>query len=266
MTTPDILPLAASGRTAEEVIREAAQYAGRIHLQYFRGDNVGAREKGRADVVTDVDIAIERDLRDLLTREFPDTGFLGEETGESPGASDFTWTVDPIDGTANFVRGIPHFATTIALLHKGAPVLGITYDAIRDDTFFAQSGKGFTLNGAPITPNYSEAIENATLGFDIGPEQDLNVRAFSIIQALLPMHRVRLLGSGALGFAYAASGLVDVYFHLALKPWDVAAGLLFIQEASPDATCIDFNGAPATPNSVSYLAGASHLLERVRLA
>ncbi len=266
MTTQDILPLAASGRTAEEVIREAAQYAGRIHLQYFRGDNFGAREKGRADVVTDVDIAIERDLRDLLTREFPETGFLGEETGESAGASDYIWTVDPIDGTANFVRGIPHFATTIALLHKGSPVLGITYDAIRDDTFFAQSGKGFTLNGAPITPNYSEAIENATLGFDIGPEQDLNVRAFSIIQALLPMHRVRLLGSGALGFAYAASGLVDVYFHLALKPWDVAAGLLFIQEASPDATCIDFHGAPATPNSVSYLAGARNLLERVREA
>ena len=266
MKTPDALPLAASGRTAEEVIREAAQYAGRIHLQYFRGDNVGAREKGRADVVTDVDIAIERDLRDLLTHEFPETGFLGEETGESPGASDYIWTVDPIDGTANFVRGIPHFATTIALLHNGAPVLGITYDAIRNDTFFAQSGKAFTLNGAPITPSYSEAIENATIGFDIGPEQDLNVRAFSIIQALLPLHRVRLLGSGALGLAYAASGLVDVYFHLSLKPWDVAAGLLFIQETATDAIAIDFHGAPATPNSVSYLAGASNLLERVRTA
>ena len=264
MTTPPQLPLAVSGRTAEDVIREAAAYAGRIQLEYFRGDNLGAHEKGRDDVVSDVDIAIERDLRALLTGEFPDTGFLGEETGESPGASDFMWTVDPIDGTANFVRGIPHFATTIALLHRGAPVLGITYDPIRDDTFFAQSGKGFTLNGATITPHYSETLQDATLGFDIGPEQDLNVRAFSIIQALLPMHRVRLLGSGALGFAYAAAGLVDVYFHLSLKPWDVAAGLLFIQETTADATAIDFNGARATPNSVSYLAGATNLLARIR--
>ena len=265
-TSPDGLPLAATGRTAQSVALEAAQYAGKVQLQYFRGDHLGAREKRHADVVTDVDVSIERELRQLLMREFPSAGFLGEETGESEGDSEYTWTVDPIDGTANFVRGIPHFATTIALLKNGAPVLGITYDAIRKDTFFAAAGRGLTLNGVPMKPNYATSIEEANLGFDIGPEEDLNVRAFDIIRSLLPMYRARLLGSGALGFAYAAAGIIDLYFHLALKPWDVAAGLLFIQETDADAVSIDFDGAPATPWSGNYLVGGRSLLERVRTA
>ena len=264
--SPNGLPRAASGRTAEAVALEAARHAGRIHLRHFRGDSVGAREKRRADVVTDVDIAIERDLRALLRREFPSAGFLGEETGESTGDTEYVWTVDPIEGTANFARGIPHFAVTIALLRGGAPVLGITHDAVRDDTFQAAVGRGLTLNGLPMRPSYSTRIEEATIGFDIGPEEALNVRAFEIVRALLPMHRARLLGSGALGLAYAAAGLVDVYYHLALKPWDVAAGLLFIQETGADAAAVDFDGAPATPWSGSYLAGARVLLERVRTA
>ena len=264
--SPDGLPLAATGRTAQSVALEAAQYAGKIHLQHFRGDHLGAREKRHADVVTDVDVAIEQELRQLLMREFPFAGFLGEETGESEGDSDYTWTVDPIDGTANFVRGIPHFATTIALLKSGVPVLGITYDAIRQDTFYAAAGRGLTLNGVPMKPDYATSIEEANLGFDIGPEEDLNVRAFDIIRSLLPMYRARLMGSGALGFAYAAAGLIDVYFHLALKPWDVAAGLLFIQETAADAVSIDFDGDPATPWSGNYLVGARNLLERVRTA
>ena len=217
-TSPDGLPLATTGRTAQSVALEAAQYAGKIHLQYFRGDHLGAREKRHADVVTDVDVAIEQELRQLFVREFPFAGFLGEETGEAEGDSDYTWTVDPIDGTANFVRGIPHFATTIALLKSGVSVLGITHDAIRQDTFYAAAGRGLTLNGVLMKPNYAARLEEANLGFDIGPEEDLNVRAFGIIQSLLPMYRVRLMGSGALGFAYAAAGLIDVYFHLALKP------------------------------------------------
>ena len=216
--------------------------------------------------MTDVDVSIEREVRALLAREFPFAGFLGEETGGSGGDSEFTWTVDPIDGTANFVRGIPHFATTIALLRDGAPVLGITYDAIRQDTFYAVAGRGLTLNGVPMKPAYATSIEEANLGFDIGPEEDLNVRAFDIIRSLLPMYRARLLGSGALGFAYAAAGIIDLYFHLALKPWDVAAGLLFIQETGADAVSIDFDGEPATPWSGSYLVGARNLLERVRTA
>ncbi len=265
-TSSDGLPLAATGRTAQSVALEAAQYAGKIHLRHFRGDHLGTREKRHADIVTDVDVAIEQQLRKLFMREFPSAGFLGEETGEAKGDSDYTWTVDPIDGTANFVRGIPHFATTIALLKNGAPVLGITYDAIRDDTFYAAAGRGLTLNGVPMKPDYATSIEDANLGFDIGPEEDLNVRAFDIVRSLLPMFRVRLMGSGALGFAYAAAGLIDVYFHLALKPWDVSAGLLFIQETAADAVAVDFDGAPATPWSGNYLVGARGLLERVRTA
>ena len=261
--SPDGLPLAASGRTAEAVALDAARYAGTVHLEHFRGDHLGAREKQHADVVTDVDVAIERELRQLLAREFPFAGFLGEETGESAGDSEYVWTVDPIDGTANFAHGIPHFATTIALLKNGAPVLGITHDAIRNDTFYAAEGRGLRLNGVAMKPNYAARIEDANLGFDIGPEADLNVRAFDIIRSLLPMFRVRLMGSGALGFAYAAAGLIDVYFHLALKPWDVAAGLLFIQETAADAVAIDFGGAPATPWSGNYLVGARGLAERV---
>ncbi len=263
LTSPDGLPIAASGRTAEAVAREAAHRAGAIHLQYFRGDHVDPREKSHADVVTDIDIAIEHELRALLLQEFPFAGFLGEETGTSSEDSEYVWTVDPIDGTANFVRGIPHFATTIALLKHDKPLLGITYDPIGRDTFYAAVGRGFTLNGVHMNPKYAASTTEANLGFDIGPDDGLNVRSFDIIHSLLPMYRVRLLGSGALGFAYAAAGIIDVYFHLALKPWDVAAGLLFIQETGADAVSMDFSGAPATPWSGSYLVGARNLAESV---
>ena len=164
----DGLPLAATGRTAQSVALEAAHYAGKVHLQYFRGDHLGTREKQHADVVTDVDISIERELRQLLMREFPSAGFLGEETGESEGDSEYTWTVDPIDGTANFVRGIPHFATTIALLKNDTPVLGITYDAIRKDTFFAATGRGLTLNGVPMKQNVGHKYRGGESRFDRG--------------------------------------------------------------------------------------------------
>ncbi len=263
-TTPDGLPLAVTGRTAQSIALEAVHLAGTVHREHFRGDHLGVREKQHADIVTDIDIAIERDLRQLLTREFPFAGFLGEETGETQGDSDYVWTVDPIDGTANFVRGIPHFAVTIALLKGGEPALGVTHDAVSNDTFYAAAGNGLTLNGAPVRPVYSATLAEATIGFDIGPDQDLNARTFDIVRSLLPLHRARLLGSGALGFAYAAAGIIDVYFHLALKPWDVAAGLLFIRETGADAGAIDFDGAVATPWSGSYLVGAHALLEGVR--
>jgi myo-inositol-1(or 4)-monophosphatase len=259
---PVNLPLSTSGRTAAEVARNAALQAGETLRRAFRDEAVDVSFKGRADVVTDVDVAVERVYRDVLAREFPGFGFIGEESDAVTGTEPYTWIVDPIDGTANFAKGIPHFATTLALLHEKRVIAGITYDPVRHDIFTATAGGGMTVNGQPGSASRATDFSGITLGFDIASDEALVVRAFDIVRSLLPLHRVRLMGSGALGLAYVAVGWLDLYFHLELKPWDVAAGLLFIQESEgDDLVCVDaVQGEPATLESGGFLAGSEELV------
>lgn len=258
------LPRSATNRTTEEVAVAAVREAGATLRNAFRSEGVDVSLKGRADVVTDVDVAVERETREVLLREFPGFGFLGEESGAVKGSEPYTWIVDPIDGTANFAKGIPHFATTLAFLKDGVPILGVTYDPIRDDLFLATAGGGMTVNGQPAKASGETEMAQATVGFDIASDEALAERAFDIVRSLLPVHRARVLGSGALGLAYVAVGWFDLYFHLELKPWDVAAGLLFVQESEGDGlVCVDAVGKSATLESGSFVAGGRVLVDQL---
>ena len=220
--------------------------------------------KGRGNFVTDIDVRVEQMARELVRNEYPGFGFIGEESGSVVGDEPYTWIVDPIDGTANFVSGIPHFATTIALLDgDGTPLLGCTYDPVRDDLFLAERGEGATANGRMLRVGALAAIDEGVLGFDLPYPDHLVDRSLALMRVMLPVQRVRLLGSAALGLAYAAAGWFDLHYHLDLRPWDVAAGLLFVREAGGHV--VDIQGREATTMSGSFVAGNRLILDEFLL-
>jgi myo-inositol-1(or 4)-monophosphatase len=258
MATRDDAPRSLSGRPAAEIAEQAVREAGETLQNAFRG-SFSVDRKGRGNFVTEVDVRIEDAVVSLLQREFPDVGVVGEESGDTHGASRYSWVVDPIDGTANFANGIPHFSTTVALLGPdGDPVLGCTYDPIRDDLFTASVGDGAFVNGERMMPGTLSTISDGVLGMDLPYGDDLIDTSFNMIRTMLPVQRVRILGSGALGLAYVATGWFDLHFHLALKPWDVAAGLIMVREAGAEVR--DAHGLRATPESGSFVSGNETLL------
>ena len=190
------------------------------------------RFKGRADIVTDVDLAAERVILDLVRTEFPQFSILSEESSPIETGSPYTWVIDPIDGTRNFAEGIPHFCVVVALARGSDVVMGVTYDPIKEETFTAQQGLGARLNGEPISVSDRQEIPQCVLGFDLGYYDDKAATALDMIRSLWPgFQTMRLLGSSALGMAYAAAGRLDLYFHHSLSPWDSASGLLLAREA-----------------------------------
>lgn len=217
--------------------------------------------KDNASLVTDVDLLVEGSIREALHREFPEAGYQGEELGTTGGDGGLCWIVDPVDGTRNYAAGVPHFAVSIALADGPDVLLGVTYDPMRDETFHAVKGHGSFLNGRPIAVSRRTLVAEGILGFDIGGMDAKALRAFWMVQALWPgMQTVRIMGSAALGLAYAAAGRVDIYFHHTLAPWDVAAGLLLVNEAGGQVVDRK-SGAPATLKSTGLVASSPPLLK-----
>ena len=225
------LPLSRSGNTALSVCETAARRAGELAASRFRTEKE-INFKGRANVVTDVDLACERVILDYVGEEFPDFGVLSEESAPVPGASPYTWVVDPIDGTRNFAEGIPHFCVVVAIADGDTVVAGATYDPVRDELFAAQRGHGATLNGEPISVSDRADIGEAVLGFDLGYNFEQAGNLLEMASSIWPKAQgYRLMGSSALSIAYAACGRIDLYFHHSLSPWDIASGILLAQEA-----------------------------------
>lgn len=253
------LPLPPSAQTALDVALATAREAGAL----VRGRFYSAKAvsyKGPSNLVTDVDLLAERYIRNALTREFPDMGVLGEELGSTGADEGLRWIVDPVDGTRNYAASIPHFAVSIALADGPEVLLGVTYDPMRDEAFHAVKGEGAFLNGSLITVSQRASVAEGILGFDIGGMDPRALCAFKLIQALWPgMQTVRIMGSAALGLAYAAAGRVDIYFHHTLAPWDVAAGLLLVHEAGGQV--VDRHGGLASLESTGLVASSPRLLE-----
>ena len=217
--------------------------------------------KGRANVVTDVDMLAEKAALQLLRDEYPTFGILSEESEPIVTGSKYTWVLDPLDGTRNYASEIPHFAVAVALAREGEVVLGVTYDPIRDEVFTAEKGKGASLNGSPISVSPREEIPQCLLGFDMGYVDEKAVLALDMVKALWPgMQSIRIMGSGALGLAYAACGRLDIYFHHRLYPWDIASGLLLVSEAG--GIVVDRHGHPTTFERESVIASSPHLVDQ----
>ena len=229
--TVDELPVSRSGQSALSVCETAARRAGELVLGRFQTD-VEVSLKGRANVVTDADLASERLILDYVSEEYPDFGILSEESEPVAGTSPYTWVVDPIDGTRNFAEGIPHFCIVVAISDGDQVVCGVTYDPVRDEMFAAQRGRGATLNGEPMQVSDREDIDEAVLGFDLGYDFGQAKHLLELAADVWPrVQGYRLMGAGALGLAYAACGRIDLYFHHSLSAWDIASGVLLAREA-----------------------------------
>ena len=225
------LPLSRSGQTALSVCEAAARRAGELAAARFRTD-VEISLKGRANVVTDVDLASERLILDYVGREYPDFGILSEESEPVPGAAPYTWVVDPIDGTRNFAEGIPHFCVVVAIAAGDEVVAGVTYDPVRDELFAAQKGQGAYLNGQRIRVSDRADLGDGVLGFDLGYDFGSAKLLLEMAAGIWPRTQAyRLMGSSALSIAYTACGRIDLYFHHSLSSWDIASGILLAREA-----------------------------------
>ena len=263
MPNPPELPIAADGSDALQIALRAAeaashQIARRIPdaLLPDARERLGLRTKGGwNDRVTEVDGAAESAALAVLRSAFPDHDVVAEESGAHGSGSPFRWHVDPLDGTRNFASGLPHFCASVALWADGEPLAAAIVDPARNETFAAAAGRGAALNGAPAAVSTETRLEESLLGFDIGykgPEGKLLLRA---VADLWPgFQSVRMMGSAALGVAYAGCGRLELYAHHYLQPWDIAAGILIVREAGGVATTL--NGAPLTPESGSIAVGA----------
>ena len=188
--------------------------------------------KGRNDLVTEVDRLAETAAVAVLTQEYPTFGILAEESGHKPGETDFVWVLDPLDGTRNFASGVPYFAVNLALARADIPLLGLTYDPLRQELFHGVAGQGAFLNGKPLSVSPVDSLGQSVLAFDLGYVDEQAAHLLDMLRGLWPnMQAVRIAGSGALGLAYVAAGRYQLYGHHHLWPWDVAPGLLLVREA-----------------------------------
>ena len=215
--------------TAVRSVREG----GRVILMYFNQlDRLEYSSKGRNDYVSQADVEAERAVLDVLTRAYPDHGIIAEESGKREG-SEYTWIIDPLDGTTNFLHGFPMFAVSVAVKRAGVLEHGVVYDPLHDEMFTASRGEGAQLNGKRIRVSTTRKLAPSLLGTGF-PFRDLGIiepwmRSF---QSLLPKTSgIRRAGAAALDLAYVAAGRLDGFWEFGLKPWDMAAGALLIREA-----------------------------------
>lgn len=209
-------------------LRDLIGQAGEIALRHFNSRPAGFTLKGPQDPVTEADTEVERFIRARIAETWPRDGFLGEETGRVDG--DDLWVVDPIDGTDNFARGIPHFCIAIAFVSGGATRLGAILNPVTGDLYEAAAGGGATRNGTPIAvsrnPPKQAAVE---LGWSTRVPRD---KYLAVLNTLLDAGaNVRRHGSGALALTWVAEGRTDAYAELHMNAWDALAGLLLVQEA-----------------------------------
>ncbi|MBI5448000.1 MAG: inositol monophosphatase [Gammaproteobacteria bacterium] len=212
---------------------KAARNAGDIILRSLEFlDRITFTTKGVNDYVSEVDRLAEKEIISVIRHSFPHHAILAEETGHHAG-DDHVWIIDPLDGTTNFMHGIPHFCVSIALQYKGRIEHGLVYDPVRQEVFSASRGHGAQLNEKRMRVSKVAALNAALLSTGFPYQQyDLLAPYMKIFQELLPICAgLRRAGSAALDLAYVAAGRHDGFWEFNLKPWDIAAGALLIKEA-----------------------------------
>ncbi len=214
---------------------KAARKAGRGLVKDFREvENLQVSLKGAGDFVSRADIAAEKSIKDDLMGARPTYGWLGEETGETAGQDPTRrWIVDPLDGTTNFLHGLPHWAVSIALEHKGEIVSAVVFDPAKDEMYFAEKGAGAWMNEARIRVSGRKSMSEAVFatGVPFGTKKTLPATIRDLARLMPVCAGVRRWGAAALDLAYVAAGRYDGYWERELGAWDMAAGLLLVREA-----------------------------------
>jgi myo-inositol-1(or 4)-monophosphatase len=227
-----------------------------------QGEQLTIEGKGQHDFVTNVDRAAESIIIDTIKKSYPNHSILAEESGEQHGSdSDYQWVIDPIDGTSNFMRGIPHFCVSIALVVKGQPQHGVVYDPVRDELFTASRGAGAQLNGYRIRVRNLKDLDGAILatGFPFKMKHILGEYQAVFNKFFEQAADVRRMGAAALDLAYVAAGRYDGYWEAGLKPWDSMAGEILVREAGGMVT--DFGGGMNQQNSGNIVAASPKALQ-----
>ena len=224
------------------VMVKAARQAGSVLLRHMgKLESLNVFEKGRQDYASEVDSLAEAEIIKELRRAHPDIAILAEESG-AMGKGRQTFVVDPLDGTSNFLHGIPHFCVSIALVENGEPTDGVIFDPLRNEIFAASKGAGATLNDKKIRVADRKDLAGAMLitGFPPRERARLAPHLECVRGLLADAEDVRRTGSAALDLAYVAAGRADAYFEAGIKPWDIAAGMLLVREAG--GRVCDFRG------------------------
>ena len=237
---PEPLPPLLLATAIEAVIR-----AGDVQMQHF-GGALQVDKKGAIDLVTNIDVEIERAFRATIAERFPDHAVLGEEFAnvEEDRLPKYCWVFDPIDGTTNYAHGLPIFCSSLSLEIDGEAVAGAVYDPSRRELFTAERGHGAWLNGQPLRVSSSAALIDSLLvtGFPYTVQQDPGELVGVFTEFLKTSRAVRRLGSAALDLCYVAAGRFDGFWEQKLNPWDISAGALIVQEAG--GTVTDTAGQP----------------------
>lgn len=228
------------------VMIKTARRAGRALLKDFgEVENLQVSTKGPGDFVTRADRAAEQTIREALMEARPTYGFLGEEGAEIDGEDPTRrWIVDPLDGTTNFLHGMPHWAISIALEHKGQIVAGVIYDPVKDELFFAEKGEGAWMNERRIRASARHRMIECCFatGLPFAGRSDLPATLKDLGRLLPVCAGVRRWGAASLDLAYVAAGRFDGFWERRLHPWDMAAGLVIVREAGGIVQPIDPEG------------------------
>lgn len=221
---------------------ETAARAGGRQLLDWRG-RFQTREKAVCDLVTDADLASQAAIRAILSAEFPEHAFLGEEQSDADFVSTpdrFVWVVDPLDGTTNYVHGYPNYAVSVALVRGSQLEVGVIYDPLRNECYAAARGQGATCNGKFLKTSGVNNLGDALVAVSLPPRVKRDSPdLLDFIEVTQVCQAVRRCGSAALNLAHVANGTLDAFWATHIHPWDVAAGVLLIQEAGGMVTARD---------------------------
>jgi myo-inositol-1(or 4)-monophosphatase len=255
LNLPSLLPVA---------LDAIAAASDEIRKSYARP--IAVDSKGDRDLVSAVDLSVEGRLRDFLGQRTPEIGFLGEEGGSAGRSADIAWVLDPIDGTVNFVRGLPLCAVALALVDRGRPVLGVIDLPFLGSRYSAMANEGAYLNDVRLVVRSTETLSEAMVAigdFAVGPDSEKRnrLRLQVVSEVASVALRVRMLGSAALDLAWLAEGKLDATIVLSNKPWDVAAGVIIAREAG--ATVTDIDGSDHDLSSTATLAAPPALISEV---
>jgi myo-inositol-1(or 4)-monophosphatase len=233
----------------------AARNAGNIMVRHLdRLDSLTVESKGRNDFVSEVDRMAKQEIIGTLRKAYPDHAVLGEETG-SHGTHEYEWIIDPLDGTTNYLHGLPHFAVSIALRHRGRLEAGVIYDPLRQELYTAHRGGGAQLDGRRIRVSARKELTGSLIGTGFPFRAQRHFPAYLEMFRALTEHAsdLRRAGAAALDLAYVAAGRLDGFWEIGLQPWDMAAGVLLVREAGGIVS--DFRGGEAFMQNGNVVCG-----------
>ena len=254
----------------------ASRAAGNVMIKYMdRVESLTITSKGKNDYVSEVDRQAEAEIIHIIHKAYPQHGILAEEGGflkdgilndDAQKNDDYLWIIDPLDGTTNFLHGFPQFAVSIALTHKGVLDQAVVFDPVSNEMYTASRGCGAFLNDKRIRVSKAKHLEGALLGtgFPFKQHQYVDCYLQMFKSLMLQTAGIRRAGSAALDLAYVASGRLDGFWEIGLKPWDLSAGVLLIEEAGGLVT--DFNGNTEYMKSGNVICGNPRMHQAIHQA